>query len=101
MNVAEASGIWLQSLTPHGPYKTPHSDKSFGGKLMKVYLECLQNFDQHFVELKAKPSFHEAPEDKHFITFRKGTDVLSPSPHYGHILKIFVFHRFNLPLSDS
>src|SRR5688500_9967967 len=101
MNIAEASHIWLQSLTPHGPYKNPHSDKSFRGKQMKVYLKCLQNFDQHFVERKAKPSIHEAPEDHHFITFREGNDVFSPSPHYGHIMKIFGFHRFNLPLFDS
>jgi hypothetical protein len=78
MNVAEASDIQLQSLTPHGPYKNPHSDKSFRGKLMKVYLECLENFDQHFVEWEAKPNLHEAPEDHHFITFRKG-DVTIPA----------------------
>jgi hypothetical protein len=101
MNIVEASCIRLQSLTPHGPYKNPHSNESFRGKLMKVYLKCLQNFDLHFVEWKAKPSFHEAPEDHHFITFREGNGVFSPSPHYLHIMKIFAFHRFNLPLSDS
>jgi hypothetical protein len=69
MNIAEASHIWLQSLAPHGPYKNSHSNKSFGGNLMKVYLKHLQNFDQHLVEQKAKPSFHEAPEGYHFITF--------------------------------
>jgi hypothetical protein len=57
MNIAEKSPIRLQSLTPHGPYKNPHSDKSFGGMPMKIYLKCLQNFDQHFVERKAKPAF--------------------------------------------
>jgi hypothetical protein len=54
MNVAEAPDIWLQSLTPNGPYENPHFEKNFGDKLMKVYLECIQNLDQHFVEWKAK-----------------------------------------------
>jgi hypothetical protein len=69
MNIVEASCFWLQSLAPHGLYKNSHSNKSFGGNLMKVYFKCLQNFDQHLVERKAKPNFHEAPEDYHFITF--------------------------------
>jgi hypothetical protein len=100
MNIAETSRIWLQSLAPHGPYKNSHSNKSFGGNLMKVYLKRLQDFDQHLVERKAKPSFHEAPEDYHFIPFWQRNGVFSFSPHYSNIMKIFAFHYFNLTLPN-
>jgi hypothetical protein len=88
MDVAEASGIRLQSLTPHGPYKNPHFDMSFGGKLMNEYLECLQNLNQHHVEWKAEPSFHEALENYYLISFGKGNSAFYPSPHYVNIMKI-------------
>jgi hypothetical protein len=100
MNIAKESHIWFQSLAPHGLDKNSHTNKSFGGNLMKVYPKCFQNFNQHLVERKAKPSFHEAPKDYHFITFWQGNNVFSSSPHYRHIMKVFAFHCFNLTLSD-
>jgi hypothetical protein len=45
VDVAETFCIWLQSLAPHGPYKYPHLDDSFGSKLMKVNFEGFQDFD--------------------------------------------------------
>jgi hypothetical protein len=68
---------------------------------MKEYLKCLQNLNQHLVERKAKPSFHEALENHYLISLGKGNNAFSLSPHYGNIMKIFAFHRFNLSLFDS
>jgi hypothetical protein len=65
---------------------------------MKVYLKRLQNLDQHLMKWKAKPSFHEAPEDYHIITFWQGNSVFSSSSHNRYIMKVFAFHHFNLTL---
>jgi hypothetical protein len=86
--------IWLQPLAPHGLDKNSHSNKSFGGNLMKVYFKCFQNLDQHLVEWKTKTSFHQASEDYHFITFWQRNCVFSSNPHYRHIMKEFAFHCF-------
>jgi hypothetical protein len=50
---------------------------------------------------ETKPSLHEAPEDYHFIAFWQGNGVLSPSPHYRYITKVFPLHQFNLTLLDG
>jgi hypothetical protein len=44
---------------------------------MKIYFECLQNFNQHLVQWEAKPSFHEAFKDYHLISFGKRNDAFS------------------------
>jgi hypothetical protein len=68
---------------------------------MKVYLECLQNLNQHLVEWKSKPNFHEALKDHHLVSFDKGNDALPSDSHYRNIMKLFALHCFDLTLFDS
>jgi hypothetical protein len=38
VHAAETFCTWLQTLTPHGPDKDPHSDNCFGSNLVKENL---------------------------------------------------------------
>jgi hypothetical protein len=79
MHVAEAFHTWFYSLDPHGPNINPYPNDGFRGKLMKVDFECFQHFDQHTIQRKPKPRFHEASIDNHLVSFRQRDITLSPT----------------------
>jgi hypothetical protein len=100
VDITEAPSVWLQPLAPHGPYENPYFNKSLGDKLMKVYLESFQNFDQHLMQWETKSGFHEASKNHHLISFGKRNGALSSDSYNRNITKVSAFHCFDLPLLD-
>jgi hypothetical protein len=49
MNIAEATGIWFQSLAFYSPNENPNFYQSFRCKLMKEDFKLLQDFNQHLM----------------------------------------------------
>jgi hypothetical protein len=102
MHTAETFCIWLQALTPYNPYEDSHSYNGFGGNLVKVNLEYLQNLDYEAAQREPKPSLEKASEDHDFIFLWSGTSLLSViSPHNRHIPKVSPPHVVKMALFNS
>jgi hypothetical protein len=65
----EGLGIRVYSMASESPDKDTEPNDSVRSQLMKIDLEVLQNFSNHFVQRKPQSCSKEAPKNYHLIFF--------------------------------
>jgi hypothetical protein len=77
MYITEIIGVRFQPLAPHCLDENPDFDQSFGGELMKIYLESFKYFNKHFMQTKPKASLHKTLKTTTSSASGRGT-IFSP-----------------------